>query len=108
MKIKCHCGEVIFDQTDSVPHKGHLIPDQTWFGLYDAIDAEVISPLAEGRLQEEDASRKAREIIMRSARLMYQCRWCGCLYIDDLEDNLQCFAPASEATTHWALRGRAS
>ena len=48
MKIKCQCGAVIVDQTDYLPHKAYIIPDQEWFGILDAID-EAIERDALGR-----------------------------------------------------------
>jgi hypothetical protein len=108
MKIGCQCGSVIIDQTDYLPHKGHLIPDQELFVTYDAIDDEVIDPLAEGRLGREAAYWLARRIIGRSARLMWQCRGCGRLYIDDLQGNLQCYLPERESTAREILRSRES
>jgi hypothetical protein len=108
VKIGCHCGAVIVDQTDDLPHKGHLIPDQEWFATYDAIDDEVIDPLACGRLKKDAAYMLARTIISRSARLMYQCRACGRLYIDDRQGNLQCYVPADDETAHEILRSRQS
>ena len=77
MKIGCECGAVIVDQTDDLPHKAHLIPDQEWFATYDAIDDEVIDPMADGRLSKEAAYHHSRRIISRSARLLWQCRACG-------------------------------
>lgn len=106
MKISCYCGAVIVDQTDDVPHKGHMIPDQEWFATYDAIDNKVIDPVAEGRLEKAAAYRLAREIIRGSARLMYQCRECGRLYIDDGRGNLQCYVPEVEGTAREILRSR--
>ena len=108
MKIGCHCGAVIIDQTDDLPHKGHLIPDQEWFATYDAIDDEVIDPMADGRLGKEAAYHQARQIIGRSARLMWQCRACGRLYIDGLDGKLRCFVPEGEPTDREVLRSRPS
>ncbi len=102
MKIGCQCGGAILDQTDDLPQKGHLIPDQEWFATYDALDDEVIDPMACGRLEKDQAYHLAREIIRRSSRPMYQCQRCGRLYINDLEGNLQCYVPASEDTSHEA------
>ena len=48
MKIVCSCGASIVDQTDYLPHKGHLIPDQEWFAVFDALDADIIDALASG------------------------------------------------------------
>jgi hypothetical protein len=108
MKIGCHCGELIIDQTDDLPHKGHLIPDQEWLAVWDAIDDKIIDPLAAGQIEKEAAYRLTRHILGRAARLMYQCRSCGRLYIDDLEGNLHCYAPASEDVSHEILRNRES
>jgi hypothetical protein len=106
VKIGCHCGAVIYDQTDDLPHKAHLIPDQEWFVVFDAIDDEVIDPLAEGRLGKEAGYRLARTIIRRSSRLMYQCRECGRLYLDDLQGRLHCYIPTDEEPAREILRGR--
>ncbi len=104
MKIECHCGAFLIDQTDSLPHKAHLIPDQGWFVTFDAIDDEVIDPLAAGGIEKGAAYRLARLIIARSARLMYQCSACGRLYIDDLSGKLQCYVPENEQTAKEILR----
>jgi hypothetical protein len=106
MKIGCLCGATIFDGTDDLPHKAHLVPDQEWFAKYDAIDDEIIDPLAAGRLQIEQAYMKSREIISRSVRLTYQCRNCGRLYIDDRNGKLQCYVPADDQTQKDILRSR--
>lgn len=108
MKIGCHCGAVIIDQTDDLSHKGYLIPDQELFVTGDAIDDEVIDPLAESRISKETAYRLTRILIIRSARLIYQCRACGRLYIDDLQGNLHCYVPEKEETAKEILRSRES
>jgi hypothetical protein len=108
MKIGCSCGASIVDQTDYLPHKGHLIPDQEWFAVFDAIDADIIDALASGQLPQSDAYRLAREIILRASRLMYQCRNCGRLFIDDIQRNLQSYVPATEETSREILRSRPS
>lgn len=104
MKIDCYCGVSIIDQTDDLPYKGHLIPDQEWFATYDAIDDEVIDPVAGGRLGMEAAYHRARQIISRSARLMWQCRACGRLYIDGVDGRLRCFVPEGEQPDREVLR----
>jgi hypothetical protein len=82
VKFGCHCGASIVDQTDNLPHKGHLVPDQEWYVNYDALDDEVIDPLADGRLNREAAYWMARQVISQSVRLMLQCSVCGRLYIE--------------------------
>ena len=106
MKISCHCGALIVDQTDDLPHKGHLIPDQEWFATYDGIDAEVIDALADGQLSREEAYHESRRIIGRSARMMWQCSACGRLYIDGLDRRLRCFVPEGEPFDREVLRSR--
>lgn len=106
MKIKCHCGASIIDQTDDLPHKGHLIPDQEWFATFDAIDDEVIDPLASGQMDKEAAYERARHILERSTRQMWQCRVCGRLYIDGLDGKLRRFVPEGEPPDLEVLRSR--
>lgn len=108
VKIGCYCGEPIVDQTDDLPHKGHVIPDQEWFAIYDAIDDEVINPVAEGKLSQEKAYQCARQIIGRGARLAWQCRKCGRLYVDDADGQLHCFAPEGAPIDREILRSRPS
>src|SRR5436190_18872531 len=105
MKITCHCGALIRDQTDSLPHKAHLIPDQEWFPVYDSIDL-VIDDVAGARLDAEAAYTKIRSILGTASREIYQCRQCGRLFVDDSQRQLQTFAPASAGTCREILRSR--
>ena len=104
MKIQCHCGALIVDQTDDLSHKARLLPDQVWNAVSDALDDEVVNAVADGRLGREAACHRWREIVGRSARLMWQCRACGRLYVDDQQHQLQCYVPASEDTSRQVLR----
>lgn len=106
MKIGCHCGETILDQTDYLPHKAHIIPDQDWFVAFDGIDDEVIKPVAEGRISKDAACMHARRIVSRNARLMWQCRDCGRLYIEQRDGQLRCFAPEGHQPDREILRTR--
>ncbi|MCA8993795.1 MAG: hypothetical protein KDA88_17540 [Planctomycetaceae bacterium] len=106
MKIGCNCGATIFDSADYLPQKGHLIPDQDWFDVYDAIDDDVIDKVADGTLTKEAAYMKAREIIGSKARLMWQCVGCGSLYVDGRDGQLHGFVPATEETDRRVLAGR--
>jgi len=107
MKIRCTCGSVILDGTDDLPQKGHVVPDQEWFSTFDALD-EMIDATAEARMSKEVAYHRAREILSRSARLMWQCRMCGRLYIDDRDRQLRCFTPDGEPIDREILRSRPS
>lgn len=104
MKIGCHCGATIFDQTDNLPHKAHFIPDQARFATFDALDDKVIDPLAKGELTKEKAHLLARAILSQAARLMWQCAACGRLYVDDCANDLHCYLPAEEGTEKEILR----
>lgn len=105
MRIDCPCGAKIKDQTDNLPHKGHLIPDQEWFAVFDSLDAQIIDPLLEGQLEKNRAQSLARHLISRSAVLMYQCRDCGRLYICR-RDRIDRFVPETDRTHREALRSR--
>jgi hypothetical protein len=105
MKIGCHCGATIRDQTDSLPHKGHLIPDQERFPVYDGIDA-VIDDVAAGRTDVKTAYTRIRNILGTAARQVYQCKVCGRLFVDDRQHQLHAFAPASAETCKEILRSR--
>jgi len=96
MKIGCHCGAVIVDQTDDLPHKGHLIPDQDFYAVFDALDNRVIDPVADGRLGRKEAYRVTRLIISGPSRLVWQCVACGRLYLDAPDGQLRCFVPEGE------------
>ncbi|MGL6072671.1 MAG: hypothetical protein ACRC8S_00790 [Fimbriiglobus sp.] len=107
MKIGCHCGATIFDQTDDLPQKGHLIPDQEWFAVYDEMDS-LIDQIVAGNMSQEQAYHKSREIISRNAREMWQCVECGRLYIDGVDRQLYCFAPEGELVHKEILRNRSA
>ena len=104
MKINCQCGAVIHNSTDDLPGKAHLIPDQAWCTMWDAID-QVLSAVANGSQTPEVASMKARKIVRNAGtRFMWQCGACGRLYIDDRRGGLQCFLPATKETDVEILR----
>ncbi len=106
MKIGCGCGAVIVDQTDFVPHKASFIPDQDLFSVFESIEKEIVYRLATGELSKDDAYWKLRVIINKASRLMYQCRECGRLYLDDRAGTLHNYLPADEGTHREILRSR--
>lgn len=106
MKIDCRCGATIYDSADELPGKGHLIPDQEWFGVHELIESEVIDALAAGRLSAEGACMKMRQIFTAHARLLWQCGTCGRLYIDGPDGGLQAYAPGDDRADKQVLRGR--
>ena len=64
MKIRCDCGNPIVDQTDALPYKAHLIPDQDWFTLLDAID-DAIETIALHPQQQEREMMRLRTLVGR-------------------------------------------
>lgn len=106
MKINCHCGALIVDQTDDLPNKAHLIPDQEWFATLDAIDHDVIDALADRRIDREVAYMQARKILLKRVRMMWQCSQCGRIYIDDQQHELRCFVPQEAQADTEVLRSQ--
>ncbi|TAL00821.1 MAG: hypothetical protein EPO07_09185 [Verrucomicrobia bacterium] len=105
MKIRCQCGTLIADNTDDLPHKAHLIPDQEWFPVFDAIDA-VIADVAAGRSDADSAQTRFRSILGTASRPAYQCRQCGRLFVLDRQNTFFPFAPTEADTDREILRGR--
>ena len=105
MKIGCPCGGVIYDQTDHLPDKAHLIPDQEWFPTFDAID-EVIDDVIAKRADADTAYIAIRRILGKAARHVYQCRTCGRLFVDDRQSQLHAFTLEPGDTCTEILRNR--
>ncbi|AXW64541.1 hypothetical protein CJO94_23345 (plasmid) [Ralstonia solanacearum] len=74
MKIGCKCGAVIYDQSDFLPDKAHLIADQDW---EDFAESASRSEGLDGSL----------------TRTCYQCGSCGRLYVEDADRQLRAFVP---------------
>lgn len=96
MKIECTCGSLIFDGGDDLPHKAHVIPDKLWNATFEAIDKLVEN--AATKAQREAACMHIRTLVIKAARMGWQCRECGRLYMDDVENKLQSYAPEDGAT----------
>ena len=96
MKFPCPCGGQIYDGPDRNPNKGHLVPDQDWFRLLDAIDAAIEGdhPTAKDK---EAACMSLRNLISDLSYSIWQCSDCGQIWIDDREHLQQDFIPATEA-----------
>lgn len=106
MKILCHCGATILDQTDALPHKAHVIPDQVWFDLLDEIDVRVIDSLAAGRLDAESAKMQVRILIGDARRSAYECTACGRLFVSGQDHQLHCYEPRDGSPGQGILRAR--
>jgi hypothetical protein len=96
MKFRCKCGHVIKDQTDNLPYKAEIIPDQSLEALYEALD-EVMN-----RKKPKDVFERDRllEPISnpKGSKLIYQCEQCGRITIDAFGPRLFSFKPEDQAT----------
>lgn len=107
MKIGCHCGATIYDQTDYLPHKAHYIPDQDVFEVLDAID-DAIEKSGPTAKEKEAACMKVRRLIGKLSRSAWQCRVCGRVYIDDQAHKLQQLVPGTDDVPRELFRSRPS
>jgi DNA-directed RNA polymerase subunit RPC12/RpoP len=105
MKIACKCGEIIRDQTDNLPWKGHLIPDQQWDPVLEAID-RIIDETKSGLLQGEAPYMHLREVVGAAAKPVYQCGRCGRIFIFERQEPAHIYWPESESTSKEILRTR--
>ncbi len=103
MKIECECGHLIVDQTDKLPFKAHLVPDQEWFRFLDAMDV-LIDDVSAGKLRPQEASMAVRRAW--PSRTAWQCSNCGRLYIDDRQHELNVYLPAAAKDSKEILRSR--
>lgn len=105
MKIGCQCGATIHDTTDKLADKAHIIPDQEWVDVWDAID-EAIEQSGPSTEEKTAACMKLRGLMRRVTRLAWQCQQCGRLYIDDQDYELRQFVRASDDVPCELFRSR--
>ena len=101
MKILCHCGHVIYDQTDDLPHKAYIRPDQSSEALYEAIDRLMRRPIPVDVLEQDAMWFPVAH--PRGQRTAYQCPDCGRIYISDGQ-KLHCFKPEFDDTPKTLFR----
>lgn len=90
MKFRCLCDNIIVDQSDALPYKAWLLPDQDW---------DTVA-------EEPDADQKSIYDLHRSMHAIYQCPACGRLTMDDpVTGETLWFAPESHGRT-FALGSR--
>lgn len=105
MKFTCICGAVIRDQSDYLPNKAHVVPDECYFDLLDFID-DAIEKSGPTAADKEAAAMRVRGKIHDFTKLMYQCSRCGRIYVDGppKSGTLYRFDPANEAVPTQLLR----
>ena len=84
MKFFCECGFLFKDQTDDLPFKGYVCPDQSQEEIYNAI-TELLVANTSVDLSEKD--EKIHPIIHpKGSKTIYQCPDCGNIFIEDGEN----------------------
>jgi len=94
MKIQCECGVLVYDGTDGLSHKAHVVPDRLIEQVWDAADF-AIEKSGPSPKEKEAACMKFRSVLGSSSRLAYQCSNCGRLFVYDSSRHLHTFVPAS-------------
>ena len=105
MKISCACGQTIVDQSDGSSWKAHLVPDQDFYALLDAID-KAIEVSGPSPRDKEAACMCVRQHLNQASKLAWQCASCGRLYIDGNNNELQVFQPSSHDASRKVLASR--
>jgi len=91
MKIRCECGSSIVDQTDYLPYKGYIIPDEELFYILETIDNAIENP-GITMFEREKSLMLIRTLIGKITIGIWQCNDCGALYIND-KKGLSYFSP---------------
>jgi hypothetical protein len=89
LRFACSCGTILRDQTDNLPNKAHVRPDELDHTYADAIaaDAERIARRhrAAPTAKAEDLLKDDLEMLgmtgVQYERSAYECDQCGRLYI---------------------------
>ena len=107
MKIPCRCGAVLPDSADDLAHKAHVIPDQEWLDLMEALDAAIEQSGPSAR-EKDAACCEIRRRVSAVTRTAYQCPRCGRLYLHGLGTRLHGFEPGSDCVPKEIFRSRPS
>jgi hypothetical protein len=105
MKIECECGNLIPDNSDGLPCKAYLVPDQEWFDIWDAIDAAIERKWRDDE-DRETVCMSLRDKVRKVSRQAWQCNACGRIHMDDRELKLQTFRPESADAPREIFRSR--
>ena len=105
MKLKCNCGNTIYDGTDSLPHKGHILADQDLFPTFDRLDRLVEKVSERGTVTDEDYVDVRRS--HPPTRQIYQCHNCGRILIWDKSiEGAFSFKPEDADVNKGLMQGR--
>lgn len=96
-RIKCKCGEILLDNTDTISYKGRILSDKQFFPLLD---------LADEMIESESADREALAMRFRRNicgyirfRDVYQCYECGRLIVQGENGEFFFFMPEEHDQT---------
>jgi hypothetical protein len=118
-KLGCRCGHVIVDQTDYLPYKGDIVPDQTFFEFLDKIDQAINDLLIATKDNKRAEWIKKHFLEMYPQDLsniqmlgdifskyyfplikhIYQCEKCGRLWVQ--KDKTEQFIPFKPEDEKW-------
>jgi hypothetical protein len=101
MKFRCECGHVIYDQTDRLPYKASLLPNQSWArfqapiykaltefaqalsnGTRDGWIVRYFGPAYPRDLDDESVISDFMGRYFGRLRAVYQCEQCGAIFIE--------------------------
>lgn len=103
MKFQCECDYIFVDQTDNLPFKADIYPDQSIEAMYKAVDKIFESQRPNNDLEYDRMIDAIFSPVGR--RTMYQCPKCGRIYIEENDGRLSCFVPESENVSKNLLEG---
>lgn len=88
MKITCDCNNIIYDSTDCLKHKGHLISDTQWDYFWEAIDKAIETTKDN---EKENACMQLRTLNL--FKQLWECNHCGKLYTNNTNGSLISYSP---------------
>lgn len=107
MKFICTCGATVYDHGGEQAHKAHVIADQDWFAMLDALD-EAIEATSPAAIAREAACMHVRALLGKLSRPAWQCAACGRVHLHDAGDSLHSFTPEHQSKEVRLFSGRAS
>ena len=103
MKFLCDCGYMFRDQTDDLPFKGYIYPDQSQEKLYEAINKIFASERPSDDVKFDEMINDI--VSPKGIRTIYQCPECGTIYINEDKGKLSAFSPKSNNASKNLLKG---
>lgn len=91
MWIKCRCGNIINDNTDNIPFKGHILSDKEFFKFLDFTD-RMIESKSENREKTAMTFRNNLSGYIK-IKSVFQCSCCGRILLEDENNHYCSFLP---------------